>query len=322
MQESICVVIAARDASGTIAGAVRSALDQAPVRRVIVVDDASGDTTAEQALAAAAGDTRLNLIRCAVNGGPSAARNLAIAASDEPLIAILDADDAFLPGRFERLLAVPDWDLIADNIAFVQDMAVPVQPRPGGAAFHMQTAEFVRGNIGRAGVVRGEYGFLKPVLRRAFLEQHGLRYDEALRLGEDYDLYLRMLLAGARFPVLADCGYRALLRSNSLSSRHRTEDLQRLMQVDQQVLARPDLDPDLAGVLRDHLAQTSAKFHHRRFLDQRHGAGLVSAVRQLGVRADAWQAVVGGVARDKLAGFRHRQPPVAEPVRYLLNREG
>ena len=30
-------------------------------------------------------------------------------------------------------------------------------------------------------------------MRRAFLERHGLAYDETMRLGEDYDLYARAL---------------------------------------------------------------------------------------------------------------------------------
>jgi succinoglycan biosynthesis protein ExoU len=47
------------------------------------------------------------------------------------VIALLDADDMFLPGRLGRLLAIPGWDLIADNIAFSRpraDVALPVPP--------------------------------------------------------------------------------------------------------------------------------------------------------------------------------------------------
>ena len=40
-------------------------------------------------------------------------------------MAILDADDFIVPGRFERLLAVSDWDVVADNIAF----GLKVRPR-------------------------------------------------------------------------------------------------------------------------------------------------------------------------------------------------
>ena len=39
-------------------------------------------------------------------------------------------------------------------------------------------------------------GYLKPLFRRAILD--GERYREDLRIGEDYDLVLRLLAGGAR----------------------------------------------------------------------------------------------------------------------------
>lgn len=322
MQHQVCVVIAAKDAASTIAVAIGSALDQRHVSRVVVVDDGSSDATSAVAKSAAGGDPRFTLIRCALNRGPSAARNLAIAQSDEPFIAILDADDYFLPNRFEGLLAIPGWDMIADNIAFVQAIGAPVEKAGNGSVFRMQPAAFIRGNISRPGVVRGEYGFLKPLVRRDFLERHSLHYDETIRLGEDYDLYVRILLAGGRFDVVNDCGYCALVRPDSLSGKHRTADLERLVQVDQHLLAMPHLASDVARALRDHLRQASAKFHHRRFLDQRRSLGLAGALRQLGGNAEAWQSVVGGIARDKLAGLSGQSVRDTQPVRYLLSRTG
>ena len=110
-----CVVIAARNASQTIARAVRSALGEPQVAEVIVVDDASADDTAEAALAADDGSGRLRLIVLEHNVGPAAARNRAIERASAPLIAVLDADDFLLRGRFEQLLGRDDWDFVADN---------------------------------------------------------------------------------------------------------------------------------------------------------------------------------------------------------------
>ena len=45
---------------------------------VIVVDDASPDATADQARAGDDGSGRLKVMRLDVNGGPAAARNLAL----------------------------------------------------------------------------------------------------------------------------------------------------------------------------------------------------------------------------------------------------
>ena len=114
---TICVVIAAYNSAATIGRAVASALAQAETVEVIVVDDASTDATAAAARAADDGSGRLTVRCLAMNGGPSHARNLAIAASHATHIAVLDADDFFLPGRFAALLTVPNWDMIADDIA-------------------------------------------------------------------------------------------------------------------------------------------------------------------------------------------------------------
>lgn len=60
--ETVCVCIAAYNAAGTIARAVASALDQAEVGEIIVVDDASTDATAETARACDDGSGRLSVL--------------------------------------------------------------------------------------------------------------------------------------------------------------------------------------------------------------------------------------------------------------------
>ncbi len=67
---------------------------------VIVVDDGSTDSTP----AVASRDTRVKYLRQA-NAGPSAARNHGIRASCGELLAFLDADDLWHPGKLERQAA-------------------------------------------------------------------------------------------------------------------------------------------------------------------------------------------------------------------------
>jgi hypothetical protein len=45
--------------------------------------------------------------------------------------------------------------------------------------------------------VQFDYGLLKPLLRKRFLEESNIRYDEGARFGEDVQLYTEMLFAGA-----------------------------------------------------------------------------------------------------------------------------
>lgn len=322
---TVCVVIAAKDAAATIGRAVASALRDPFVAEVMVVDDGSSDRTAETSLAADDGSGRLHVLRLDANRGPSFARNHAIAHSSAPLIAILDADDFFLADRFEQLLDGDDWDFVADNIVFVDTHSLsqsdPVVTRFAAEPRFLDTADFVEGNISRRGASRGEIGFLKPVMRRAFLDAHRLRYDEALRLGEDYDLYVRALLMGARYKVVHGCGYCAVVRAESLSGRHRTSDLQRLYEADRAMLDLSQANGEARIALRRHQRHVRARYELRHFLDIKADRGLARAGLHALTRPAALPAIVGGVASDKLDALRTRigrKESAAQPQRYLL----
>jgi succinoglycan biosynthesis protein ExoU len=300
----ICVIIAARDAAATVGRAIRSALAEPEVAEVLLVDDGSRDRTADEALAADDGTGRLLVLSLDRNRGPAFARNHAIARSTAPLLSILDADDFFLPGRFARLLSQPDWDLIADNIVFLDPAEAKVAPKTAefaAAPRLLGLAEFIDGNVSRRGARRGELGFLKPVIRRAFLERHGLRYDETLRLGEDYEFYLRALARGGRYRIVHSCGYAAVVRPDSLSGRHRTEDLGRLRDADLAILESEELGDAERTALVRHARHVGARHALRRFLDVKSGSGLAAAGIHALANPGALPAIVAGVARDKFA---------------------
>jgi len=321
--EKICVIIAAKNARETIGRAVGSALAEPEVAEVIVVDDGSEDRTAAAAAAADDGSGRLDIICFRKNRGPSAARNHAIAISRAPLIAILDADDFFFPGRFRQMLACEGWDFIADNIAFMEE-ADPARrpacfaPRPQ----RLDLAAFIRGNISRRGAPRGELGFLKPVMRRAFLDAHGLRYREEMRLGEDYELYLRALLKGARYTLIESCGYGAAVRPDSLSGRHGTRDLEALGNAERTILAAGGVPADAEGLMRRHCRQIDARHALRHFLDRKRERGAGAALAYAFENPLSVPAIAGGILRDKLEAaqrrVRPRRPAPAGTVRYLL----
>lgn len=319
---SVCVIIAAKNAAGTIGTAIRSALAEHEVGEVVVVDDGSTDGTADVAATSDDGSGRLQVISFVENRGPSAARNYAIEASSAPLLAILDADDFFFPGRFSPMLAESDWDFIADNIAFTRDPSGNTKPdmfEP--RARTVSTVDFIEGNVSRPGVRRGEIGFLKPVMRRSFLDEHGLRYDEALRLGEDYDLYLRALIKGARYTVIEHCGYGAVVRSDSLSGLHRTEDLRRLWQADRAIRSGTALDPHVGEALRKHECHIRDRYELRAFLDAKRTGGFRAAISHILRRPSAFPAVAKGIWRDKTAGLRRADnidPAPSVGLRYLL----
>jgi succinoglycan biosynthesis protein ExoU len=238
MSGDVDVIIAAFNCSDTIERAIRSALLEPEVQRVIVVDDASTDNTAAVADRIAQETGRILVWRRAMNAGPSSARNKGIELSRARWLSILDADDYFLPGRIRRLLRVAnDADLIADTMLHIEDdrpdltMSQPSYDL-GKDSQSLTFKSFVLGNVSRRGALRRELGFLKPIIRSEFLERNRLRYDERLRLGEDYALYAHALALGARFAVMPTAGYVSVMRSGSLSSKHSMLDLKMLRDFD------------------------------------------------------------------------------------------
>ncbi|MFC6489118.1 glycosyltransferase family 2 protein [Nitratireductor sp. GCM10026969] len=319
--DTVCVIIAAKDASDTIARATASALRERKVGEVVVVDDGSSDDTAGEAHRSDDGTGRLRVLRLSRNRGPAFARNHAIANSTAPLIAVLDADDFFLPGRFETLLTGDNWDFVADNVMFVgADVGEPNIPRFAPEPYFLDLHTFIEGNIARRGLSRGEIGFLKPVVRRAFLDRHGLRYNEELRLGEDYDLYARALAQGARYKVVRACGYGAVVRADSLSGRHATQDLKRLWEADEAIMRSPTLPREAKTHFRRHAQHIRARYELRRFLDVKAGSGLMAAIRDACARPMSLPGIASGVLADKTESFMRRRAWSASPPgpRYLL----
>jgi glycosyltransferase involved in cell wall biosynthesis len=207
--------------------AIDSALAQ--TRRdieVIVVDDGSTDGSWEAASACAQRDARVVPIRQAERGGPAAARNAAIARARGRWLALLDADDLFLPERLERLIGQAERlgaDLLADNL-LEQDFET-------GAALgrHFSDAAMIHaGPVALAEVVRrcmpdlperGDIGYAKPIIRREFLAAHGLRYAEDIRVGEDLLLLFECVARGARLHLTPEAYYVYRRRQGSISNR-------------------------------------------------------------------------------------------------------
>lgn len=274
----ISVVIPAYNAAGTITRAVDSALRQTEPRlEVLVIDDASTDATAAITARLAAQDPRVRLLRQAVNRGPAAARNRGVAQARGAWIALLDADDEFVPSRVEKLVSLGEHhtaDLVADNLLLC--------PPGGGEATPMiaperlprqkwlSAAEFVAGNVGSRYTPRVSYGFLQPLIRRSFLETNDIRYDERNRFGEDFLLALACLLNGARWWLTPEAMYRYSIHPGSLTDVQSAGDLLRIRTVEEELLRRHPMaasDPDLASALRRHKTIIEHFYFYRAFTD-------------------------------------------------------
>jgi succinoglycan biosynthesis protein ExoU len=269
---SVAVIIAAYNAAAFIRRSIASALAQPEVQQVIVVDDASSDDTIRQAHDADDGTGRLLVVECDGNGGPSIARNRALARCHTEWVCVLDADDFFLPGRIGKLLAAADGvNFIADDLWKVTELDIDGQrtqligemlslPR------RLTLEEFVLSNIPDESRPRAELGFLKPLMRRRFLHQNGLRYREEMRLGEDYELYCRALSLGACWQLVPPCGYVAVVRQGSISGSHGVADLKELLDCDSRLLEELSLSLNEQKAIHKHKLSTDARLKWRQLI--------------------------------------------------------
>ncbi|MDQ0511442.1 glycosyltransferase family 2 protein [Ancylobacter amanitiformis] len=202
---SVSVIVAAYNSTRTIQRAIDSALGQSMSDlEILIVDDCSTDGTADLVRSLYGAEPRVKLLSCARNGGPSRARNLALDAASGEWVAVLDADDLWLPDRLETLLSRREVaDFIADGIVSYDAIA----ERQTGPFFLVDIAGAL--DFGRfiSPKTKADLGNLKPILRRSFLNRHGLRYDEHLRYAEDFVLYARLLCLRARACILPYAGY-------------------------------------------------------------------------------------------------------------------
>jgi GT2 family glycosyltransferase len=186
---SFSVVIPAYQAAAVVGNAIESVLAQtAAACEIIVCNDGSTDDL-HGAVAPFA--SRVRVID-KENGGEASAKNAGIRLATGDFVAILDADDVFLPRRLEALAELassrPDLDLLTTDSYLVVN---------GERVRHCYDAGFEFPAVDqRAGILRYNFLPFAAVRREAVLAAGG--FDEQLRDVPDWDLWLRMILAGAR----------------------------------------------------------------------------------------------------------------------------
>lgn len=174
---------------------IRSVVNQDyPNLELIIVDDGSSDGTPE--LAKQFG-SQVTVIR-QKNAGPAAARNRGIEAASGELIAFLDADDVWLPGkvslqvqylrdhpevgvvfgRFLRWESQPDGSFSAPPSPINLDTPLALVPEQSGWVYTALLFDNV-------------IHIITAMIRRSVIETVG-GLDATLPTGEDYDFWLRV----------------------------------------------------------------------------------------------------------------------------------
>ena len=182
----VSVVMAAKNYARFLPEAVESVFAQTFAGwELVVIDDGSSDDT-PAACRPYLADRRVRYVRSDTLGQPRA-KNLGIGLSRGPLVAFLDADDAWEPTKLEKQLAVfaanPDVGVVFSRRALMDESGKPLAGFAGGGfptGFvlpHMFTQNFVC--------------FSSAVVRRDVFAHVG-RFDPQWDLAIDYDLWLRV----------------------------------------------------------------------------------------------------------------------------------
>lgn len=282
----VSVIMANYNGSAYLGEALESVLGQTLADiEIIVADDASTDDSLSVVEAFMGTDARVRLAPSAINNGPANARNRGLDMARGDWIAIVDADDVIAPGRLARLIELADTsntDIVADDLLYFVDGAEPHARLLQSANF--SSPELVTPELFVAGKTQAghpvAFGYLKPLIRRSALA--GIRYDETLQIGEDYDLLLRLLLAGADLRVTPEAMYH--YRRHDKSTSHRLSVATVRAMIDSQdrfVVGNAPLSPSIAAAFQRRRDALSGRLAYEELVEAIKGRRLGSVLGTL-----------------------------------------
>ncbi len=262
----VSVIIPCYNAQRYIGATIASVLAQKDIAlEIIVVDDGSRD---DSVALVRKGFPAVRIVEQA-NAGVAAARNTGIAAARGEWIAFIDADDIWLPGKLAaqlaQLAALPEcrmcytaWKVWPSDVPQpAQDYLARLQDEAMDTARWSGASGWIYPQLLLDCVVWTSTVLMKRTL---LAELNG--FDTSLRLGEDYDLWLR---ASRITPIVRVARPYALYRMHPASITRATPAENYRARVIGQALGRWGLDsPDgrtgNAGAVRRMLAKSWSDF--------------------------------------------------------------
>lgn len=196
-----------------LAAAIESILKQSYAHfEFLIIDDGSTDQSAH--IIATYTDSRIRFLSNWRNLGLVATLNLGIEYSSGKYIARMDADDVSRPNRLAVQVALLEqgaadisgsfFEVITENGDYQRTLSAPLSMDTVIACL-ANTVPFAHGSV---------------MLRKAFLEQHQLRYEPKSSI-EDFDLWIRVFEAGGIFANAPEALYQYREHTHSLSQLKR-----------------------------------------------------------------------------------------------------
>lgn len=189
VQPAVTVVIPAYRAAKTIGATISSVLLQTVSElEVLVVDDGSDDETA--AVATATQDPRVRVVHQR-NSGVAAARNRGVRMARADLVTFCDADDVWFPRHLDAALRlVGPRGFVTSNAYYFFEGGI----EPG---WLRHAAPLRTGDAQRRAILEQNFVSIMSVFPKQMYDEIG-PFDEGLRRAEDWDFWLRAILAGYR----------------------------------------------------------------------------------------------------------------------------
>ncbi|MET4157286.1 glycosyltransferase family 2 protein [Agromyces sp. PvR057] len=276
----VTVVIAAFNAERVIEEALKSLSDQTYGNwEAIVVDDGSVDQTGSVVTKLAANEPRIRLLKLATNGGPARARNEGISIARGDWIAVLDADDTWLPERLRRIVDAAfahQADIVADQILLRRLGSISGREsawRWLGEEQRISLRQLVWRDLPGTG---RPIGWAHPMFSRRLIASLGVRYDERERYGEDWLLLFRAVSRGAKMWLIPTAGYVYTVRASNSASQT-TPDFASLARISAALGGDRLLRMDIRLLLRFRARLYLALMVRDSFLDAVHRRRIASA---------------------------------------------
>jgi glycosyltransferase involved in cell wall biosynthesis len=206
---------------------VASILNQTySIFRFLIIDDGSTENNCE--IIRSFNDPRIDLIELPENIGITRALNRGLAMIDTPFVARMDADDIAMPLRFERQMVLmrqsgPRVAVVGTEVKCIDAENKTLEStRPELKEKHPSTfVEFLFTSL------KGKYCLNHPsvLFKRDVIIRLG-QYDETFPIAQDFDLWVRLALAGYEAKIITDPLLAYRIHKNQISTATRSRQLE------------------------------------------------------------------------------------------------